>query len=180
LISSSDAPADNNETTDMLVAPTDEAPPQAATAVSQPDRVARPDRPERSDRAHEANGLAAPLRAALRDRVNNRRDNGFELTVRLDPPELGAVRVRVFTQGDNVKITLHAENPEARAVLQERRDDVKALLRNEGFNLDGFDVETNDNRQHTSDQPNRRRANQTPAPMFDMAAEPQDDGALRL
>lgn len=177
LVSSSDEAVDNNETIDTLAAPHDDAPAQTA-AVTQTNAT-RPERADRTERVHEANGLAAPLRTALRDRAANRRDDGFELTIRLDPPELGAVRVRVFTQGDNVKITLHAENPEARAVLQDRRDDVKTLLRNEGFNLDAFDVETNDSRQREPEQSNRRRATMPAAPQFD---EPQlqDDGALRL
>lgn len=180
LISSSDDPADNNDTIDTLAPHEDVAisSTDGQAAVSQTQTV-RPERADRTERVHEANGIAAPLRAALRNTERSNKRDGFEITVRLDPPELGAVRVRVFTQGDNVKITLHAENPEARTVLQDRRDDVKTLLRNEGFNLDGFDVETNDNRRQTSEQPNRRQAN-TPAPLFEATPELADDGALRL
>ncbi len=175
-ISKSDDPTDKDDTSDTIVAPhNDDAPPQAAANVATQQVHAA--RPERSERVHEANGLAAPLRAALRDRSAERRDDHFEITVRLDPPELGMVRVRVVTQGENVKITLHSDSPEARQVLQQRHDDVKTILRNEGFNLDGFDVETNDERHNSSEQSNRRRA-QTPAPTFE---EPVvDDGALRL
>lgn len=175
-ISKSDDPTDKDDTSDTIVAPhNDDAPPQAAANVA-PQQV-HATRPERSERVHEANGLAAPLRAALRDRSTERRDDHFEITVRLDPPELGMVRVRVVTQGENVKITLHSDSPEARQVLQQRHDDVKTILRNEGFNLDGFDVETNDERHNSSEQSNRRRP-QTPAPTFE---EPVvDDGALRL
>lgn len=180
LISSSEEAADNNGTTDTVVAPHDTAAPPAA-AVDQAARAARPDRAEhRSDRAHEAheaNGLTAPLRAALRDRAERRRDDSFELTVRLDPPELGAVRVRVFTQGDNVRVTLHADSPEARTVLQQRHDDVRDVLRNEGFNLDGFDVETNDNRREAAPEQSRRRHF---VEEFEAPPTFEDDGALRL
>ena len=184
LISNGSRRADKDDTSDISVAPHDDATATSgsgpAAAVNAADTPSRPDhaqRTDRNERANEANGLAAPLRTALRERTD-RRDDRFEITVRLDPPELGAVRVRVFTQGDNVKISLHAESSEARAALQQRQEDVRALLHNEGFNLDGFDVESNDNRRQPSDQSPRRRSAASP-PEF-AAPQLEDDGALRL
>jgi hypothetical protein len=181
-ISNADDPSDKNDTTDTLVTTHDdvraEATPQAAAAATQSTHSTRS---ERADHTDHVNGLAAPLRTALRDRTTPKRDGSFELTIRLDPPELGVVRVRVFTQGDQVKITMHSDSPEARTVLQERRDDVKTILRNEGFNLDGFDVETDDGRHQGSDQPQRRRNNAAADQLADFAAPSfVDDGALRL
>jgi hypothetical protein len=167
---------------DAPVAPDapDTAPAPLAEAVAMPtlSGAAAPVQPAEHEHIH---GIAQPMRAAIRTLPKDGKPNTISLTVRLDPPELGAVRVRVVAQGEKVHVTLHAESPEAQAALEHRRADVAEMLRRDGFNLDGFDVESRDNHNRRQDAaPEQRR---TGAEQF--VPEPEqspaeDDNELRL
>lgn len=106
-----------------------------------------------------------------------------QIVVRLDPPELGTVRITVTARGDNVHVTLRADSPEARAALAAQRDSIETLLSGEGFDLSSFDVGYQRQGGGQSDTP--RRGNGT---LFSAAFEPAErpaptaaaDGALRL
>jgi flagellar hook-length control protein FliK len=148
-------------------------PAAAVHATAAASIAAPPTAPRTVEREH-IHGVGAPLRAALREMPTDR-ENTLAFTVRLDPPELGAVRVRVVAHGERVHVTLHAESPEARAALQERHHDVAELLRNDGFNLENFDVESHEpERRH--DEPARTRRDQA----FDEPETPDEDNELRL
>ena len=62
------------------------------------------------------------------------------LVVRLDPPELGAVLVRLTVQDGRVDVTLRTPDLAARADLQAQSYDVEQVLRDQGFDLSSFDV----------------------------------------
>ncbi len=66
------------------------------------------------------------------------------LVLRLDPPELGAVRLHFELRGGDVYVILRPERPDAAPLLQEQRDRVAAILQREGMNLSGFDVRSGD------------------------------------
>ena len=125
--------------------------------------------------------VAAPLRHAVRE-ASTRRDGEHTITIRLDPPELGTVRIRVEAHGEKVSVTLHTELAEAKSELQTKHRDIADILRNEGFTLDGFDVDTSDQRPQRDDadkQPRRGNANAANQ-AFDLDPDQADDGELRL
>jgi flagellar hook-length control protein FliK len=129
---------------------------------------------------------AAPAAIPARIAELTRRRTGSveQIVVRLDPPELGAVRITVTARGDHVHLTLRADTPEARAALAAQRESIETLLSSEGFNLGSFDVGHQARRDGRHD--NGRRSG---GPRFADAFEPTEpahpapaaaDGALRL
>jgi flagellar hook-length control protein FliK len=62
------------------------------------------------------------------------------LVVRLDPPELGAVLVRLTVQDGRVDVQLRTPDLVARNDLQAQQYDVQQVLRDQGFDLSSFDV----------------------------------------
>ena len=125
---------------------------------------------------------AVPVRIA--ELTRRRTGVAEQIVVRLDPPELGTVRITVTARGDNVHVTLRADNPEARAALAAQRDSIETLLSGEGFDLSSFDVGYQ--RQGGGRPDTRHRAN---GARFSAAFDPAEpaapttaaaDGALRL
>jgi flagellar hook-length control protein FliK len=53
--------------------------------------------------------------------------------IRLSPPELGQVRVEVKLRDENLSLRIHAETPEAREVLGERLESLRAALQQHGL-----------------------------------------------
>src|SRR5581483_7842116 len=67
--------------------------------------------------------VAAPAVPARIAEVARRRTGTVEqIVVRLDPPELGTVRIAVTARGDQVHVALRAATPEARAALEGQRE----------------------------------------------------------
>lgn len=62
------------------------------------------------------------------------------LVVRLDPPELGAVLVRLTVQDGRVDVQLRTPDLAARSDLQAQSYDVQQVLRDAGLDLTSFDV----------------------------------------
>lgn len=77
---------------------------------------------------------------ALVQRAKEGGQSAHRVTLRLDPPDLGAVSVRLELRGNDVAVSLRAERADASALLNAQRDRVAALLQREGLQLSGFDV----------------------------------------
>jgi flagellar hook-length control protein FliK len=148
-------------------APVHQAAVHASTTVTHSDDDPRPVR-----------SVAAPLRHAVREAAE-RMDGEHTITIRLDPPELGTVRIRVEAHGEKVSVTLHTELAEAKTELQTKHRDIADILRNEGFTLDGFDVDTSDQRPQRDDKQQQHRSAPTPSDVFELQDQ-LDDGELRL
>jgi len=69
---------------------------------------------------------------AILERVDQ---SGGEAVIRLDPPELGSVHIRVTLNGDTVQVQIEAERPEALALLREHTQHLSTLLSDRGLNL---------------------------------------------
>ena len=65
---------------------------------------------------------------------------GGEARIHLHPVELGEVTIRVHTDGDNVRIAIHAERREAMNVLRDHTQDLSTLLGERGLNLSDVNV----------------------------------------
>lgn len=103
--------------------------------------------------------VAEPIRAVLHDAKPRAAESTYRLTIRLDPPELGSVKVHVTSRGDQVRVVLQAETPEARTALTTHRDEIERLLQHEGFGLERFDVRGGP--EHHQHQPHRGHGTHT-------------------
>jgi flagellar hook-length control protein FliK len=69
-------------------------------------------------------------------------DGTARLTVRLDPPELGAVTLHLTSRGDGVELSLRADTPAGAAALAGQQTRVRDLLASHGFDLSTFTIST--------------------------------------
>lgn len=60
---------------------------------------------------------------------------GGEVSIRLDPPELGEVTIRVITDGDSVRVHIQVERPEAVQLLRNAASALESLLSERGLDL---------------------------------------------
>ncbi len=60
--------------------------------------------------------------------------------MQLQPPELGRVSVDLHVEGDQVRIAVRAETNDARSLLAERADQLKAALEQHGITVEKFEV----------------------------------------
>lgn len=77
----------------------------------------------------------APTEQVARAVIERVTDGGGEAVIRLDPAELGHVRIHVSTSSDGVRVEVHAERPEAVALLRNSTPDLTALLSGQGLDL---------------------------------------------
>jgi flagellar hook-length control protein FliK len=93
--------------------------------------------------------LSAPLNPSqlserVRDLLRTTGDGRVEVKLRLDPPELGTVRLRVVASGDSVTVQLVARTPEAVAALDRRLPELEHALAQNGTHLAQASVDLED------------------------------------
>lgn len=129
-------------------------PPPSATALEQPQAVPAaptvqppaalvPSTPGPVQSETRAAGSTSHVRPALVEAAKGLRHEGggrTSLVVRLDPPELGAVLVRLTVQDGRVDVQLRTPDLAARSDLQAQSYDVQQVLREQGLDLTSFDV----------------------------------------
>lgn len=111
----------------------------AAATKGTPDQTIRLARPEAIDQ------LARVLRTGLDGRTSS-------MTLRLDPPELGQLRVDIRMQAETVTLRIQADNLAARDLLDQRMSDLRQAFEQHGIRLDRVDVEL---RPQTPSNPGR-------------------------
>lgn len=97
--------------------------------------------------AVEGTGPTKHVQPAVLEAVRGLRHEGggrTSLVVRLDPPELGAVLVRLTVQDGRVEVQLRTPDLAVRGDLQAQAYDVEQVLRAQGFDLASFDVSQGD------------------------------------
>ncbi|MBN2209343.1 MAG: flagellar hook-length control protein FliK [Candidatus Coatesbacteria bacterium] len=72
-----------------------------------------------------------------------------EMRIRLNPPELGAMRIRIRVAGEGVKANLLVERPQAQTLLEEGVPALMRALQEQGLKVDSLSVEVG----HGSDDP---------------------------
>ncbi len=65
---------------------------------------------------------------------------GGEARIHLEPLELGEVTIHVRTDGDEVRIEIRAERPDAARLLRDQSQDLSSLLGSRGLNLSDVNV----------------------------------------
>ncbi len=68
------------------------------------------------------------------------------MTLRLDPPELGSLRVQVTVRDRSVVAVLEAERPETRQLLGDNLAQLRDALQQQGFGIDRIEVSLADGR----------------------------------
>lgn len=89
---------------------------------------------------------------------------GGEVHVRLDPPELGEVTIRVTTEGDAVRVHIQVERPEAGQLLRNAVAALESLLSERGLDLSDVFVGSGDReaREQAQQQPSAGEDADTP------------------
>ncbi len=167
-----------------LVVPNQPAPPVAAAPV----HAGAPEKARAVEPTHTVKPALLEAARGLRHEGGGR----TSLVVRLDPPELGAVLVRLTVQDGRVDVQLRTPDLAARTDLQAQSYDVQQVLRDAGLDLRSFDVAQGDvlagdllqNGQERADTPDRGTRRQPGAsdesaglpPVQDEGADPQPAG----
>jgi flagellar hook-length control protein FliK len=84
-------------------------------------------------------------------------EGGGTIRLRLDPPELGKMRLEVHVDRDIVRAEAVVENGQARQLLNQSVDQLRELLSQKGLDLQQFDVSEQASRQ-AGDQDGRQQA----------------------
>ena len=98
-----------------------------------------------------SNGLSDSESKALRQNVLRQVENGLlknlgqgkqELTLKLQPPELGSIRVTLQVQGNEVSALLKTSSAEAGRMVQQQMSNLQHLLEQQGLKVQKLDVQT--------------------------------------
>ena len=65
-----------------------------------------------------------------------------QLTLRLDPPELGKLNLQITVRGQEVNVVLKAENADAGRMLQENMHQLRQTLEDQGLKVNKLEVQT--------------------------------------
>lgn len=124
-----------------------------------------------------AQRIRASVEAAIQDLIEARR--GGSVTLRLDPKELGAIVLKIDQNRDEVKVRAEASNDAVKALLTENRIELSRALLEKGFNLQNFDVGSDQaNFDRDSQQAERdRNVSSTMSKSARTAGEPQTSSA---
>lgn len=74
--------------------------------------------------------------------LRNLGEGSKQLTLRLDPPELGKLSLQLTVRGDEVKVVFKAENADAGNLLQENLSQLRQALENQGLKVSKMEVQT--------------------------------------
>ncbi len=95
-----------------------------------------------TDTAHGRADVASAMARVLRRwaRGAEARDGVHRAHIRIHPPELGSVALRLHVRDRRVTLDALVEHPDVKAILDAHQAGVRAALGEHGFNLDGFQV----------------------------------------
>jgi flagellar hook-length control protein FliK len=80
-----------------------------------------------------------PIPRQVLNSLKNAIANGDnEIQIRLDPPELGSMKLFLQLDGDSVRVILETSNELAKRALEESLDDLRKMLEDEGLEVDEF------------------------------------------
>lgn len=85
-------------------------------------------------------GLVPPEQVPERIRVALERGKR-EVRIRLDPPELGTIDVKIAVDGTDVRLTVRTEHAEASQLVQQSLHDLRARLNQSGLTLADADID---------------------------------------
>jgi len=74
------------------------------------------------------------------ERIRTMQDDHTEFTMVLNPESLGRITVKLVMTGERTAVEITAENPETRAVLASRSENLQSMLRENGVELERYQV----------------------------------------
>ena len=74
------------------------------------------------------------------ERIRSMQDDHTEFTMVLNPESLGRITVKLVMTGERTAVEITAENPETRAVLAARSENLQSMLRENGVELERYQV----------------------------------------
>jgi hypothetical protein len=78
---------------------------------------------------------------ALNERIMMMRSKGIQTAeIRLDPPDLGSLEIRVRVSGDTTTIQFHSPNPSVREALESQVNKLREMMEGAGVDLGQVDV----------------------------------------
>ena len=92
--------------------------------------------------SNETNPNVARVVRGLRGVINQ---NGGTVTIRLDPPELGAVRVQMLMGRGTVSVDIHTAHESVRTLLSHQLGQLRHMLETQGLAVDKLQVQSSSN-----------------------------------
>ena len=83
---------------------------------------------------------------------NQKMTTGF---IRLDPPELGALEVKIETEGDQAKVTIVTSQLNVKEALDSQSNRLREMLQEQGFTSVDVDVKEQDQSQTAQGESNK-------------------------
>ncbi len=106
-----------------------------------------------------ADQLCGPISAHLRVRPTGE----TELQIRLDPPELGTVKLKIVSTGGDVRAELHVSSEAVRRVVESQLPELRQKLDDAGVKVERFVVTADPNGGTARDDRSDRRREPVPA-----------------
>ncbi|BCG48974.1 hypothetical protein GEOBRER4_n3869 [Citrifermentans bremense] len=113
-------------------------------AVSKAQQVEQPAQPQAAAKAtREEGALHRDVLAQVKQgtMVHDGKGNGT-MSIRLNPGELGELKIQVHMEDNRFKVEVHAENRTVRDLLMNNLDSLKEALSGKDLAMEGFDVST--------------------------------------
>ncbi len=113
-------------------------------AVSRAQQVEQPAQPQAAAKAtREEGALHRDVLAQIKQgtMVHDGKGNGT-MSIRLNPGELGELKIQVHMEDNRFKVEVHAENRNVRDLLMNNLDSLKEALSGKDLAMEGFDVST--------------------------------------
>ncbi|MDR1124833.1 MAG: flagellar hook-length control protein FliK [Deltaproteobacteria bacterium] len=74
--------------------------------------------------------------------MRNNSNGAHQITMRLDPPDLGRINLTLTVAGNEIKALIRTEQSEVSQVVSEQLAQLKTSLEEQGFKVTELDVET--------------------------------------
>ncbi len=91
-------------------------------------------------------------------------DGSYQVTIHLQPEDLGAVHVELHLEGSTVNVSLHADGDATRDMLRQNLDQLRQQLESGGLSTGRFDVGSGPASDGEGGTTGQEQAPTTPAP----------------
>lgn len=105
------------------------------------DPSSKPPNPNAAEKSDSGDSIRRPEFARLMRMVRlNIGQKASSATIRMNPPELGRLRIDVQMQNDQLSIRVETDNPQSRSLFAQRADELIESLRSQQINVDRVEV----------------------------------------
>jgi flagellar hook-length control protein FliK len=111
--------------------------------------------------------------------VSHTSDGSSQISIRLNPGELGELKIQVHMDDNRLKVDIQADNPAVKDLLMSDLDSLKQTLSNKNFNMEGFNVSTGGGGFNAPLPDDKRSSQQAmPRPAKAVGYPDQDEGRV--